>query len=86
VTLYPQPPSTNIPGTALGSFGLRGSATVLFETSGQTQQVGLKRMGMLSRQVEVGLTGLVDALTDGTFDDINPDRYSDIPIRVDVPD
>ena len=86
VTLYPQPPSTNIPGTALGSFGLRGSATVLFETSGQTQQVGLKRMGMLTRQVEVGLTGLVDALTDGTFDDIDPDRYSDIPIRVDIED
>ena len=86
VTLYPQPPSTNIPGTALGSFGLRGSATVLFETSGQTQQVGLKRMGMLATQVEVGLTGLVDALTDGTFDGIDPDRYSDIPIRVDIED
>ncbi|MGH2945722.1 MAG: PA domain-containing protein [Solirubrobacteraceae bacterium] len=85
VTLYPQPPSTNIPGTALGSFGLRGSATVLFETSGQTQQVGLKRMGMLSKQVEIGLTGIVDALTDGTFDDIDPDRYSDIPIRVNSP-
>jgi hypothetical protein len=86
VTLYPQPPSTNIPGTALGSFGLRGSATVLFEQSGQTQQVGLKRMGMLSKQAEVGLMGIVDALTDGTFDDIDPDRYSDIPIRVDIPD
>jgi hypothetical protein len=86
VTLYPQPPSTNIPGTALGSFGLRGSATVLFETSGQTQQVGLKRIGMLSKQVEVGLNGLVDALTDGTIDEIDPDRYSDIPIRVDSPE
>jgi PA domain/Zinc carboxypeptidase len=86
VTLYPQPPATNIPGTALGSFGLRGSATVLFETSGQTQQAGLKRMGMLSTQVQVGLGGLIDALTDGTFDDIDPDRYSDIPIRVDIED
>jgi predicted deacylase len=86
VTLYPQPPATNIPGTALGSFGLRGSATVLFETSGQTQQVGLKRMGMLSTQVQVGLTGLIDALTDGTFGAIDPDRYSDIPIRVDIDD
>jgi hypothetical protein len=85
VTLYPQPPSTNIPGTALGSFGLRGSATVLFEQSGQTQQTGLKRNGMLARQAEVGLTGLVDSLADGTFDDIDPDRYSDIPIRVDSP-
>jgi Zinc carboxypeptidase/PA domain len=86
VTLYPQPPATNIPGTALGSFGLRGSATVLFEQSGQTQQTGLKRMGMLGEQAEVGLTGIVDALTDGTFDDIDPDRYRDIPLRVDVAD
>jgi hypothetical protein len=85
VTLYPQPPSTNIPGTALGSFGLRGSATVLFETSGQTQQLGLKKMGMLSTQVQVGLTGLIDAFTDGTFDAIDPERYREIPIRVDSP-
>jgi hypothetical protein len=33
VTLYPQ--NTNLPGTALGSFQLRGSAVILFETSGQ---------------------------------------------------
>jgi hypothetical protein len=83
VTLYPQPPSTSIPGTALGS--LRGGATVLFETSGQAEQVGLKWIGMLSRQVEVALTGIVDALADGTFDDIDPDRYRDIPLRVDSP-
>jgi predicted deacylase len=85
VTRYPQPPSTNIPGTALASFALRGSAVVLFETSGQTQQIGLKRHGMLSRQVEVGVGGLVDALADGTFDDIDPDRYGDIPLRVASP-
>jgi hypothetical protein len=41
---------------------------------------------MLGKQAEVGLGGIVDALTDGTFDDIDPDRYSDIPIRVDVAD
>ena len=86
VTRYPQPPDTNIPGTALGSFALRGSAVILFETSGQTQQVGLKRIGMLARQVEVGLTGVFDALTDGTFDDIDPDRYGDIPLRLTSPD
>ncbi|TWH25783.1 hypothetical protein L600_000900000330 [Isoptericola variabilis J7] len=45
VTLYPQ--DTNLPGTALGSFALRGSATVLFETSSQTQYDGMKRNGML---------------------------------------
>jgi predicted deacylase len=85
VTLYPQPPSTNIPGTALGSFALRGSAVVLFETSGQTQHIGLKRHGMLSRQVEVGVRGLVDAVVDGTIHDIDPDRYRTIPLRTSSP-
>jgi hypothetical protein len=80
VTLYPQ--NINLPGTALGSFALRGSAVVLFETSGQTQHIGQKRIGMLARQVEVGLTGIVDALTDGTFDDLDPERYHDIPLRL----
>jgi hypothetical protein len=79
VTLYPQ--NINLPGTALGSFSLRGSAVVLFETSGQTQHIGQKRMGMLAKQVETGLGGIVDALTDGTFDDLDPERYDDIPPR-----
>jgi predicted deacylase len=57
VTLYPQ--STNLPGTALGSFALRGSAVVLFETSSQTQYDGMKRNGMLTKQVALGLDGLV---------------------------
>jgi hypothetical protein len=82
VTLYPQ--SIDLPGTALGSFALRGSATVLFETSGQTQHIGHKRGGMLVRQIETGLMGIVDALTDGTFDDIDPERYDDIPEQVRV--
>ena len=85
VTLYPQPPSTNIPGTALGSFALRGSASILFETSGQTQHIGLKRQGMLSKQVEIGVMGIVDAITDGTLVDIDPNRYSEIPPRVNAP-
>lgn len=79
VTLYPQ--NINLPGTALGSFALRGSATVLFETSSQNQALGHKRAGMLIRQVEVGLMGIVDALTDGTFDTIDPERYDLIPER-----
>ena len=56
VTLYPQ--DTNLPGTALGSFALRGSAVVLFETSSQTQYDGMKRNGMLRKQIEIGLGGL----------------------------
>ncbi|MGH8823517.1 MAG: PA domain-containing protein [Jiangellaceae bacterium] len=85
VTAYPQPPSTDIPGTALGSFALRGSAVILFETSSQTQALGPKRAGMLTRQVEIGLTGMIDTITDGTFGDIDPDRYYNIPLRVNSP-
>jgi predicted deacylase len=83
VTLYPQ--GTNLPGTALGAFALRGSAVILFETGGQTQQLGPKRIGMLSKQVEVGLGGIFDGLTDGTLDAIDPERYFDIPERIGSP-
>ena len=60
LTLYPQ--NTNLPGTALGSFALRGSAVALFESSSQTQYDGMKRNGMLRKQIEIGLGGLVDAV------------------------
>lgn len=83
VTLYPQ--DTNLPGTALGSFALRGSATVLFETTGQTQSTGQKKAGMLAKQVEVGLMGIVDAIADGTLASIDPSRYDAIPERTSIP-
>ena len=83
VTLYPQ--DTNLPGTALGSFALRGSATVLFETIGQTQTLGQKKAGLLTKQVEVGLMAIVDAITDGTLDSIDPNRYESIPERKSIP-
>ena len=82
-TLYPQ--DTNLPGTALGSFALRGSATVLFETSSNTQTDGQKRNGMLTKQVEIGLDGLVDAIVDGSVDSIDPEDYEEIPTRVYLP-
>ncbi|WP_204289993.1 M14 family zinc carboxypeptidase [Micromonospora gifhornensis] len=83
VTLYPQ--NTNLPGTALGSFALRGSATILFETRGQTQSWGQKQHGMLTKQVEDGLFGIFNAITDGTLDTIDPERYELIPERINVP-
>ena len=83
VTLYPQ--DTNLPGTALGSFALRGSATVLFETTGQTQSAGQREIGQLVKQVEVGLTGIIDGLTDGTMAKIDANRYDSIPERKNIP-
>ena len=83
LTLYPQ--DTNLPGTALGSFALRGSATVLFETSSNTQTDGQKRNGMLTKQVEIGVDGLVDAIVDGSVDTLDPADYEEIPTRVYLP-
>jgi hypothetical protein len=83
LTLYPQ--DTNLPGTALGSFALRGSAVVLFETSSQTQYDGMKRNGMLSKQIEIGLGGLVDAVADGSIASLDPSVYDTIPQRVFLP-
>jgi hypothetical protein len=83
LTLYPQ--DTNLPGTALGSFALRGSATVLFETSSNTQTDGQKRNGMLTKQVATGLNGLVDTIVDGSIDSLDPADYEEIPTRVYLP-
>lgn len=83
LTLYPQ--DTNLPGTALGSFALRGSATVLFETSSQTQYDGSKRNGFLTKQVEIGLRGLITSVADGSIDAIDPEDYEEIPNRVYLP-
>jgi hypothetical protein len=80
LTLYPQ--DTNLPGTALGSFALRGSAVVLFETSSQTQYDGMKRNGMLRKQIEIGLGGLVEAVADGSVETLDPAVYDTIPQRV----
>lgn len=83
LTLYPQ--DINLPGTALGSFALRGSAVVLFETSSQTQYDGMKRNGMLRKQIEIGLGGLVDAVADGSIASKDPAVYDTIPQRVFLP-
>jgi hypothetical protein len=83
ITLYPQ--NTNLPGTALGSYALRGSATILFETRGMTHTLGQKENGMLTKQVVDGMTAILDAVTDGTLDDIDPERYELIPERRNVP-
>ena len=80
VTLYPQ--NTDLPGTALGSFGLNGSGTVLFEVRGQTQSWGAKAKGQLVGAVERGLMGIVEAVADGSVDTIDTARYDAIPETV----
>jgi len=77
ITLYPQ--GLDLPGTALGSFALNGSGTVLFEVRGQTQSWGAKQRGQLNATVARGLTGILESVADGSVQDIDPERYEEIP-------
>jgi hypothetical protein len=36
---------------------------------------------MFVRQVEVGMMGIIDAITDGSYDELDPERYDAIPER-----
>ena len=77
ITLYSQ--GLDLPGTALGSFALNGSGTVLFEVTGQTQSMGQKKKGMLVKAVETGLQGIIEGVADGSVDELDPERYEEIP-------
>ncbi|MGP4071777.1 M14 family zinc carboxypeptidase [Piscibacillus sp. B03] len=77
ISLYPQ--DLDLPGTALGSFALNGSGSVLFEVTGQTQSFGQKKKGQLVKAVETGLYGIVEGVADGSVYEIDPDEYDDIP-------
>lgn len=77
ISLYQQ--NLDLPGTALGSFALNGSGTVLFEITGQTQSYGQKRMGQLVRAVKIGLNGILSAVATGDVHDLDPLDYDKIP-------
>lgn len=78
ITLYPQ--GLNLPGTALGSFALNGSGTVLFEVRGQTHSMGQKKKGQLVTAVERGLYGIINGVTDESVYSMDPERYESIPL------
>jgi hypothetical protein len=78
ISLYPQ--NQNLPGTALGSFALNGSGTVLFEVRGQTHSFGQKKKGQLVKAVERGLYGVIDGVTNGSVYKIDPKKYESIPL------
>lgn len=78
ISLYPQ--DLDLPGTALGSFALNGSGTVLFEITGQTQDFGQKKMGQLRKAVETGVYGILNGVATGEVDDLDAGRYKDIPL------
>jgi hypothetical protein len=77
LTLYPQ--DIDLPGTGLGSFALNGSGTVLFEVRGQTQTWGAKQRGQLVKTVVNGLDGIIEAVSTGAANQIDPAAYDEIP-------
>ena len=78
ISLYSQ--GLDLPGTALGTYALNGSGTVLFEVRGQTQSLGQKEKGQLVKSVERGLSGIIEGVADGSVDQLDPDAYEDIPL------
>ncbi|MDQ0858989.1 M14 family zinc carboxypeptidase [Bacillus sp. V2I10] len=77
ISLYQQ--GLDLPGTALGSFALNGSGTVLFEVKGQTQNFGQKQKGMLVNTVETGLMGIITGVADESVHSLDPEKYEEIP-------
>lgn len=78
ISLYSQ--GLDLPGTALGSYALNGSGTVLFEVRGQTQMMGQKEKGLLVKSVERGLSAIVESVADGSVETLNPEDYEKIPL------
>ncbi|MTD30606.1 M14 family zinc carboxypeptidase [Planomicrobium sp. YIM 101495] len=78
ISLYSQ--GLDLPGTALGTYALNGSGTVLFEVKGQTQSFGQKQKGQLVKTVERGLEAVVEGVANGSVYDLDPEEYEDIPL------
>ena len=79
VTRYPQ--NLNLAGSANSAYQLRGSASVLMEAGRQRHANPQWRHGFVAKVHELAMMGIIDALVDGTFGAIDPDRYLEIPIR-----
>ncbi|MCM3739807.1 peptidase M14 [Oceanobacillus luteolus] len=78
ISLYPQ--GLDLPGTALGTFALNGSGTVLFEITGQTQNFGQKKMGQLTKAVETGVLGILNSVATGEVHELDVEDYDEIPL------
>jgi hypothetical protein len=72
ITRYPD---VELPGTALGSFTLNGSAIMLYEV----RSVAQKSNGMLIKQSVEGLMETFKGLADGSVYEVDPDLYDQIP-------
>lgn len=72
-------PDVNLPGGGLCAFELNGSAIMLVEVKGQTQSLGQKQNGMLKEAMKTPVYEALKALSDGSFNNVDPVLYDQIP-------
>ncbi|EMY33892.1 Zinc carboxypeptidase [Arthrobacter crystallopoietes BAB-32] len=76
---YFHPEEREYAGQGRSAFALNGSATVLFEVRGQSDDFGQKMKGMLVETVETGLESLIDSMATGEVDTLDGDDFFDYP-------
>ncbi|WP_346768866.1 M14 family zinc carboxypeptidase [Crystallibacter degradans] len=76
---YFHPAEREYAGQGRSAFALNGSATVLFEVRGQSDDFGQKMKGMLVQTVQTGLESLVDSMATGEVDSLDGDDFFDYP-------
>jgi len=76
---YFHPEEREYAGQGRSAFALNGSATVLFEVRGQSDDLGQKMKGMLVETVETGLESLIDSMATGEVDTLEGDDFFDYP-------
>jgi len=79
VARYLHPLTRDLPGQARSAFAMNGTATVLFEVRGQSDDWGQKQMGLLARVVEAGVLGIAKHMADGSIDTLDDGEFFKIP-------
>jgi len=72
-------PKVNLPGTTLGAFALNDTAIMLIEIAGQTQTLGQKANGRLTKTATDSVLAIMEALADGSIHDVDTAIYDEIP-------
>ena len=72
-------PKVNLPGTTLGAFALNDTAIMLIEIAGQTQTLGQKANGRLTKTATDSVFAILEALADGSIYDVDTAIYDAIP-------
>lgn len=80
---YPHAADRDLPGQARCSFALNGTGTVLFEVRGQTQTLGQQLRERFTRAVVAGLKSMLNDVSTGAVDRIDPESFDTLPGTVD---